>query len=232
MRNKTQDILINIVETLKRASKLVGYDLIFLEKDPKQITTYDGWETRTVDMDKEFVTKIFLFRDFKLHYAISSQSDIRKFLPFLYSNSAELKIKNKHYIFQIFGYSGIFCFNQELPSDLPDYENDGDVWCWQPPIIKSLNSSLTLMLHNRRCPNCNYYFFVNHPLQRYCDGSCRRMMYVKHRKQKLLEEMGQKKIIEVNCKYCGGIFETHKYTAKYCGIRCRMAAYRKRKITE
>lgn len=232
MRNNIPDILNRMVESLKKASKLVGFDLIFLEKEPEQILHLEeGSEfvSLTYNYKIEYVTKIFVFRDFKPHFVLSARTDIRKFLPLLYSNNIESGINPKHFIFQFFGDAGFLSEDERLASDLPNFSNGDDIWIWGPPLQNPLRETWKLMLHYRHCPNCDSYFSPDHPLQKYCDGSCRRMMYVKHRRKKLLEKGDRRKILEVNCEYCGGIFETNKKHTKYCGPRCRMAAYRKRK---
>jgi hypothetical protein len=232
MRNNIPDILNKMVESLKGASIFVGSDLLFLEREPEQITNHEeGSEFVfiTNNYKIEFVTKIFVFRDFKPYFALSTRTDIRKFLPLLYSNNLESGINPKHFIFQFFGDAGFWSDDERLPSDLPDFYNGDDSWIWGPPLQNPLRNTVNVMIHYRHCPNCNSNFPVNHPLQKYCDGSCRRMMYVKHRRKKLLEKEDRGKILEVNCEYCGGIFETNKKHAKYCGPRCRIAAYRKRK---
>ena len=147
MRNNIPDILNRMVESLKKASKLVGFDLIFLEKEPEQILHLEeGSEfvSLTYNYKIEYVTKIFVFRDFKPHFVLSARTDIRKFLPLLYSNNIESGINPKHFIFQFFGDAGFLSEDERLASDLPNFSNGDDIWIWGPPLQNPLRETCLL----------------------------------------------------------------------------------------
>jgi hypothetical protein len=155
---------------------------------------------------------------------LSSQDEIRKFLPLIFTNKNKLRKNRKQFVFEFVGNAGLYCEKQELMDYLPNYINGNDIWIWEPPF----ENGMKFMLHLRNCPNCDCHFLPDHPLQKYCSDSCRRSMFIKNRRNRLLKENSNKNAREVKCSYCGGIFMTYK-KAKYCGIRCRMVAYRKRK---
>jgi predicted nucleic acid-binding Zn ribbon protein len=244
MRNDVPEILYFTVETLKESHILDGYVLVFLEKKPvweevdrtesKSEIFPEGCTTMTMTSNKDIIVKIVVFRDFEPLWVIKNRTDIKRLLPKIYNDEDVFGGENKVIPFQTFGNHGMFIkISENFPDiksalDLTHFNKGDDEWVWLTTSNPDGEQAMILD-HYRHCPQCDRYFAIDHELQKYCDGKCRRAMYVKQRRQRLLEEKKPNNNSEVRCQYCGGIFEPIREHAKYCGIRCRMAAYRQRK---